>query len=133
MHDETQCGTSELISDAATTTTLSPLALRHRNRLLGPRTELFRIIQELGRHLVILHDLAIGTIWSKRPHASTLKVRSIRVVHLEIENILGDKSKEDGTGVDADATEHASCADVRDRATQLIYDECSKTRADWHT
>jgi len=92
----------------------------------------FRIFQQIGRHLVVLHDLTILAVRTERPHAATLKIGSIRIIDLEVQNIIGDQGEEERAGVDAYAAEHGSTAHGWNHSTQLIDDKGSETRATLH-
>lgn len=115
-------------------TRLSPPPLRpsHCDRFLRPGAKLFRILQQIGRHLVVLHDLTILAVRTERPHAATLKIGPIRIIDLEVKNIIGNEREEERAGVDTDAAEHGSAAHGWNHSTQLIDDKGSETRATLH-
>ena len=93
---------------------------------------MLKILQHIGRHLVVLHDLTILAVRTERPHAATLEIWPIRIIDLEVENIIGDQRNEERAGVDADAAEHGSTAHGWNHSTQLIDDKGSETRATLH-
>src|SRR5438105_736582 len=69
---------------------------------------------------------------SEWPHAARLEVGAIGLIHLQVEHIIGDQGEKAIARVDADAAEHAPGADTRDHAAQLVADEGSEARPDWH-
>ena len=93
---------------------------------------MFRILQQIGRHLVVLHDLTILAVRTERPHPATLKIWPIRIIDLEVKNIIGNEREEERAGVDTDAAEHGSAAHGWNHSTQLIDDKGSETRATLH-
>src|SRR5260370_1147634 len=75
---------------------------------------------------------AAVAVGSERDHAACFEVRSIGLVDLEVESIVGDQGEEQLARVDTDAAEHAPGADTWDDPAQLVNDEGSEARADWH-
>src|SRR5205823_1234280 len=65
-------------------------------------------------------------------HAARLEVGAIGLIHLQVERVIGDQGEKAIAGVDADTAEHAPGADTWDHAAQLVDDERSEARADWH-
>src|SRR2546427_8754475 len=43
---------------------------RHSDRLLSPRAQRLRVVEEVDGHLVILHDLPMLGVWSEWAHAA---------------------------------------------------------------
>src|ERR1051325_249286 len=117
---------------AAATRTLGLLTPRHRDGLLRPRAQRLRVVEEVGGHLVILHDLPVLTVGSEWAHAARLEVGAIGLIHLQVERVIGDEGEEAIARVDADTAEHAPGADARDHTAQLVDDEGSEARADRH-
>jgi len=117
---------------AAATSMLSLLPARDRDSLVSPTAQRLEILKELVRQLVIAHDLAILAVWAEWGHTSGLEVRSCRIIDLEVKGIIGDQGKEHVARIDANASEHATGADLWEDAIQLLDDQGSKTRADRH-
>jgi len=111
---------------AAATRTLDLLTPRHSDRLLSPRAQRLRVVEEVGGHLVILHDLPMLGVRSKWAHAARLEVGAIGVIHLQVERVIGDQGEKAIARVDADTAEHAPAADTWDHAAQLVDDEGSE-------
>src|SRR3989449_675468 len=101
---------------AAATGPFSSLPPRHRNGLLSPRTQRVGILDEVLRHLVVLHGLTVLAIGPEWTHAACLEVASIGVVDLEVKCVVGDQGEEQVTRIDTDAPEHAPCTDMRGNA-----------------
>lgn len=116
----------------ATRLSSRPFRPSHRDGFLRPGTKLFGILQQIGRHFVVLHDLTILAVRTEWPHAATLEIGPIRIIDLEVKNILGDQGEEKRAGVDTDAAEHGSTAHGWNHSTQLIDDKGSETRATLH-
>src|SRR6185503_2704602 len=55
---------------------------RYRDRFLRPRAQRIGILQEVRRHLVVLHLIALITKWEKRSHSAPLEIGAIGVVYL---------------------------------------------------
>src|SRR5207248_6764180 len=87
--------------------TLALLTPRHSDRLLSPRAQRLRVVEEVGGHLVILHDLPMLSVRSKWAHAARLEVGAIGVIHLQVERVIGDQGEKAIARVDADTAEHA--------------------------
>src|SRR5437899_11187519 len=98
---------------AAATGPFSSFPPRHRNGLLSPRTQRVGIIDEVLRHLVVLHGLTVLAIGPEWTHAACLEVASIGVVDLEVECVVGDQGEEEVSRIDTDAPEHAPSTDTR--------------------
>src|SRR5437762_2772879 len=82
--------------------TLDLLAPRHRDRLLSPRAQRLRVVEEVGGHLVILHDLPMLSVRSEWAHVARLEVGAIGLIHLQVERVIGDQGEKAIAGVDAD-------------------------------
>src|SRR5437660_3370726 len=102
---------------AAAPRPLSSFPPRHRNGLLSPRTQRVGILNEVLRHLVVLHGLTVLAIGPEWTHAACLEVASIGVVDLEVECVVGDQGEEEVSRIDTDAPEHAPSTDPRGNAT----------------
>src|SRR2546430_324966 len=96
---------------AAATGPFSSFPPRHRNGLLSPRTQRVGILDEVLRHLVVLHGLTVLAIGPEWTPAACLEVASIRVVDLEVECVVGDQGEEAVSRIDTDAPEHAPSTD----------------------
>src|SRR5437588_4186608 len=125
-------GSVKRLLGAAATRTLDLLAPRYRDRLLSPRAQRLRVVEEVGGHLVILHDLPMLSVRSDWAHVARLEVGASGVIHLQVERVIGDQGEKAIARVDADTAEHAAGADTWDHAAQLVGDEGSEARADWH-
>jgi hypothetical protein len=68
----------------------------------------------------------VSPIRPEGAQAARLKGRSVGVVHLEIESVVGDQGEEDVAGVDADAAEHAAVANVGPHPSELFEDVGAK-------
>src|SRR5436189_109393 len=86
----------------------------------------------LGAAATRTHDLPMLGVRSKWAHAARLEVGAIGVIHLQVERVIGDQGEKAIARVDADTAEHAPGADTWDHAAQLVDDEGSEARADWH-
>src|SRR5438445_890706 len=78
---------------AAATRTIDLLTPRHNDRLLSPRAQRLRVVEEVGGHLVILHDLPMLAVRSEWAHAARLEVGAIGLVHLQVERVIGDQGE----------------------------------------
>src|SRR2546429_1299504 len=125
-------GSFKRLLGAAASRTLDLLASRHRDRLLSPRAQRLRVVEEVGGHLVILHDLPMLSVRSEWAHVACLEVGAIGLIHLQVERVIGDQGEKAIARVVADTAEHAPGADTWDHAAQLVDDEGSEARADWH-
>src|SRR5438874_11207135 len=74
---------------AAATRTLDLLAPRHRDRLLSPRAQRLRVVEEVGGHLVILHDLPMLSVRAGWAHVARLEGGVIGLIHLQVEGAIG--------------------------------------------
>src|SRR5262245_1070972 len=97
-----------------------------------PGLERFRILEHILRNGVVLHDFTFHSHWPKRFHLSGNEVRTIGVVHLEIDRVIGNQREEQLAAVDPYATEHGSTADAGRRARELVEDEASEAGANAH-
>src|SRR5947208_774025 len=83
-------GSFKRLLGAAATRTLDLLAPRHSDRLLSPRAQRLRVVEEVGRHLVIPHDVPMLAVRSEWAHAARDEVGAIRLIHLEVEGVIRD-------------------------------------------
>src|SRR5438067_8158485 len=83
--------------------TLDLLAPRHRDRLFSPRAQRLRVVEEVGGHLVILHDLPMLGVRAEWAHAARLEVGAIGLIHLQVERVIGDQGDKAIAGVGAQA------------------------------
>src|SRR6185503_3225094 len=83
---------------------------RYRDRLLGPRSQRVRILQQVCGNLVVLHLVPLVAERQKWSHPTCLEIGPIGIVHLEVQRVIGEQREEQVTRVDPDAAEHAAGA-----------------------
>src|SRR5207237_10595115 len=105
---------------------------REGGRRVRRRRQRWRVVEEGGGGLVRLHGLPVPGVRWEWAHAARLEVAAIGLIHLQVERVIGDQGEKAFARVDADAAEHAPSADTWDHAAQLVDDEGSEARADWH-
>src|SRR5437879_8755350 len=81
---------------------------RYRNGLFRPGPQSVRILEQILRHLVVLHGLAPFPVGLERLHPQLLEVGSIGIVHLEIDRVVCNQREEQLAGVNPEAAEHGS-------------------------
>src|SRR5437016_13423987 len=73
--------------------TLALLTPRHRDRLFSPRAQRLRVVEEVGGHLVILHDLPTLGVRSEWAHAARLEVGAIGLIHYQVERVISEQGE----------------------------------------
>src|SRR5438093_6260204 len=98
--------------------TLALLTPRHSDRLLSPRAQRLRVVEEVGGHLVILHDLPMLGVRPEWAHPPRLEVGTIRLIHLQVERVIVDQGEKPIARVDADTPEHPPGGERGDKPAQ---------------
>ena len=68
-------------------------ALLNGEGTFGPRDQFIRDLEDIGRDLVIRHDGGLVREWPKGRGTSLFELLPIRVIDLQIGNIVGDEAK----------------------------------------
>jgi hypothetical protein len=53
----------------------------------------FPVLEDILRHPIVSHCLALFAVWLERAHAPDLEIRSIRIVDLEVQGVVIDEGK----------------------------------------
>src|SRR5512146_2473281 len=86
------------------------LAAGDREGAIHPEPERFRVLEQVLRHGVVLHDLSVGPHRAERAHSPRLEVRPVGLVDLEVDRIVVDEREEELAAVDPHAAEHGSAS-----------------------